>query len=63
MDEQVSEYLKYIASLKEIKRPIMPQFDLSAYNDNEYKAAISEILKDYEGVDDFLITLRYLKGE
>ncbi len=63
MDEQVIAYLEYLSALKEITRPAMPHFDLSAYNDNEYKAAIDEILKDYEGVDDFSVTLRYLKGE
>ncbi len=63
MDEQVNAYIKYLSNLKEISRPKMPKFDIEAYSDNEYKMAINKVLEDYEGVDDFLITLHYLKGE
>ena len=63
MEEQVIAYIEYLSNLKEITRPKMPKFDLSAYSDNEYKLAIQSLIKDYEGVDDFLITLHYLKGE
>ncbi len=63
MDEEVNAYIKYLAKIDKIIRPKMPKFDTRAYTDSEYNLAINEILKDYEGVDDFLVTLHYLKGE
>ncbi len=63
MDEVVGAYIEYLSSLKEITKPSMPKFNLSAYTDNEYVSAISSVLKEYECIDDYNLTLQYLKGE
>jgi len=47
----------------ELTRPQMPKIDHSAYSDSEYKNAINDVMKDYENVDDFDITIKFLKGE
>ena len=41
----------------------MPKIKRSAYSDSEYKIAIKEVMKDYENVDDFDVTIKHLKGE
>ena len=63
MDEEIKAYQEYLLSFVEIKKPIMPKFDLLAYTDNEYLNAIKLVLEDYFRVDDFELTIDYLKGE
>lgn len=63
MNEEVNAYIEYLLNLVNIVRPQMPKFDTKAYTDSEYKLAIKEILKDFDRVDDFLVSLHYLKGE
>ena len=63
MKEEISEYIKYLDSFKDVKKPPMPIFSTSAYTDNEYISVIDSIMKDYENIDDFEISLKYLKGE
>ena len=63
MSDEVREYVEYIAKLKEIQKPKMPTFSISAYTDNEYTQAIDAVMKDYENIDDFYLTLQHLKGD
>lgn len=63
MQREIFEYIKYLSSFKEMNRPKMPNFDLSAYTDNEYQKVINEINQDFDVVDDFDVYLRFLKGE
>lgn len=63
MKEEIREYINYLASINEIKKTKMPKFDLSAYNDNEYKYAIEELMLDFEMLDELYLTLKYLKGD
>ncbi|MCQ2564443.1 MAG: hypothetical protein MJ152_01090 [Clostridia bacterium] len=63
MDEEVNAYLNYLSSLGEIKKPKMPKFDATAYTDFEYINAISGITSDYEKIDDFDVTIKFLKGK
>ena len=62
MNELISEYIKYLSSLKEIVRPKMPKIDLSAYTDNEYTSAIEQINLAFDGVNDFETTINFLKN-
>ena len=52
MKQEILGYIEYLNSFKELKRPQMPNFDLSAYTDIEYHKAISEINEDFDNVDD-----------
>lgn len=63
MSDEVREYIEYIAKLKEIQKPKMPTFSISAYTDNEYTNAIYEVMKDFKYIDDYYLTLQHLKGE
>ncbi len=63
MNKLISEYVKYLFSLKEIARPQMPKFNLNAYTDNEYKIAIAQVELDFNGVDDFETTINFLKNK
>ena len=63
MSDEVREYIEYIAKLKEIQKPKMPTFSISAYTDSEYTQAIDAVMKDYENIDDFYLTLQHLKGD
>ena len=63
MNEEVIAYIEYLSKLEEIKRPLMPRIDVSAYTDNEYLTAIDEIIHDFENIADYPLTLRHLKGE
>ncbi len=51
MDDEITDYIKYILSLVEIKRPKMPTFSLSAYTESEYINAINEIMNEYSHLD------------
>ena len=63
MNDEVSAYVEYLEKFGEVLRPQMPKFDYSAYSDNEYKNAITQVMKDYENIDDFDITIKHLKGD
>ncbi len=63
MNEEVNAYIEYLANLHEIKRPTMPIFDILAYTDSEYSMTIKEIMRDYENIDDYYLTIQHLKGE
>ncbi len=63
MDELVSAYIDYILNLKEVLKPPMPEFDVSAYTDIEYANAIFGSLANFDLVDDTYLTIEFLKGE
>lgn len=63
MNEYVEEYLKYVASLQQIKKPKMPKIAPSAYTDNEYTNAINQVMDEFEFADDYNVTINFLKGE
>lgn len=63
MLEETIAYLEYLQSFKEVRKPEMPIFHLSAYTDIEYLNLINEVMHDFKNVDDFQITLSHLKGE
>ena len=63
MNDEVNAYVEYLLKFGELTRPKMPKIDYSAYSDSEYKNAIIGVMKDYENVDDFDVTIDYLKGE
>lgn len=63
MNEEVFAYIEYLSRLNEIKRPLMPRITISAYTDNEYVLAIKDIMRDFEKVDDYYLTLQHLKGD
>ena len=63
MDEEIREYVQLLYNVKEVEKPLMPKFDLSAYTDNEYLSAISSIQNDFDLIDDFAVTIKFLKGD
>ena len=63
MRDEVEAYIEYLKSCGNTIKPTMPNFDLSAYNDNEYIFAIDELMLDFDKVDDLNLTLYHLKGE
>lgn len=63
MNDEVSAYIEYLLKFGEVTRPQMPKFDCFAYSDNEYKTAIHQVMKDFENVDDFTVTIEHLKGD
>ena len=62
MQQEIYGYLEYLNNFKELTRPAMPNFDLSAYSDSEYTNAINAVMNDFENVDDINITIERLKG-
>ena len=63
MFEEIKEYERYLLNFRTVNKPKMPNFDISAYTDSKYILAISELEKDFNLVDDFLLTIAYLKGK
>ena len=63
MNEEVFAYIEYLSRLNEIKQPLMPRITISANTDNEYDIAIKDIMRDFENVDDYYLTLQHLKGD
>ena len=63
MFELINAYVEYLSSLKQIARPKMPKIEPKAYTDSEYEIAMWQLENDYAGVDDFDITIKFLKGE
>ena len=62
MWEEIYEYQKYLLNFRVVNKPIMPNFNVFEYTDNEYVTAIS-FLKDFEMIDEERLTIDYLKGE
>lgn len=63
MQQEILNYIEYLKTFKELKKPKMPSFDLNAYTDNEYHIAINELQEDFDRIDDFEVYLKFLKGE
>ena len=63
MNDYVEAYIVFLLNSRELVRPVMPKFNVSAYTENEYVTAINEIVKDYEFVDDMEVLEHFLKGE
>ena len=63
MNEETRAYLEYLKEFKVLTKPKMPNFDLSAYNDNEYRFVIESLFVDFDSIDDLYLTLEYLKGD
>lgn len=63
MDEEIKAYEEYLFMFGEIKKPIMPKFDVMAYTDSEYQSEIFSILREYDLIDDEYITLERFKGD
>ena len=63
MNDYIEAYIKFLLNFKELERPPMPKFDISAYTESEYVGAINEVVRDYEFIDDLSITEHFLKGE
>lgn len=62
MNDEIREYIVYLSRFIDIQKPKMPNFEISAYTDNEYVLAIDNIMIDYSKIDDLYLTLEYLKG-
>ena len=58
MNDEINDYVQYVLSVMEIRRPEMPSFLISAYTESEYISAINEIMKDFSSID--LETLKYI---
>ena len=63
MFELISAYVEYLSGLKQIVRPQMPKIEPEAYTDSEYEIAMRQLETDYASIDDFDITIKFLKGE
>lgn len=63
MLEETVAYIEYLETFKEVNKPQMPNFSISAYTDNEYINAINQLNMEYELIDDFQLTLKHLKEE
>jgi len=63
MNEFVDAYIEFLQNFRELERPIMPKFDVSAYTESEYVTAISNTMREYENIDDLGVTEHFLKGD
>ena len=63
MLKETIAYFEYLQTFSQVKKPKMPICDVGAYTDNEYINSINSIMHDFEKIEDFQITLNYLKGE
>ena len=63
MLEETFAYLEYLETFKQVQKPKMPICDVGAYTDIEYVNSINAVMHEFENIEDFQITLNYLKGE
>ena len=63
MNEIVDAYIKFLLNSRELIRPAMPKFDVSAYTESEYVTAINDVMREYEYIDDLGVTEHFLKGD
>lgn len=63
MLQETIAYFEYLQTFRQVEKPKMPICDVGAYTDIEYVNSIKEIMHDFDYVEDFQITLNYLKGE
>ena len=62
MSEETREYLEYLLAFKELQKPQMPNFDLLAYNENEYKLLTEELEEAFKFTFDLDLTIEHLQG-
>ena len=60
MLDEIMAYEKYLLKFDVVEKPLMPNFDLFAYTDNEYLYAISDIMLNYNMIDDLEVSIDYL---
>lgn len=63
MNKLVDAYIEFLLNSRELVRPAMPKFNVSAYTESEYVTAVNEINLEYEFIDDLSVTEHFLKGE
>lgn len=63
MIEEVEAYIDFLSRFNEVNRPISPQYDYFAFADKKYVEAIDGIMRDYELIDDFYLTIKHIKGD
>lgn len=63
MNEFVEAYIEFLHNFKDLERPILPKFNVSAYTESEYVTAVNNIMQDYEYIDDLGVTEYFLKGD
>ncbi len=63
MNEEIEEYIAYLSKFECRMKPKMPNFDLSAYTDNEYLSVINRINLEYDWLMDEEVYFEYLRGE
>ena len=62
MFEEISEYEKYLLNFGVVEKPELPEFDVSAYTNNEYLSEIFRLMGEFENIDDEYLTVKHLKG-
>ena len=63
MNKLVDAYIEFLLNSRELVRPAMPKFNVSAYTESEYVSAVEYVMRDYERIDDLGITEHFLKGD
>ena len=63
MKELVDAYIEFLLQMKGFEKPEMPKIDETAYTESEYVILIKFIEEDYKYVDDFKLTIDFLKGD
>ena len=63
MNDLVNAYVEFLLQMKGFEKPKMPQFDETAYTENEYVSLINFIEEEYKYIDDLQLTLDFLKGD
>ena len=64
MNKEITAYETYLLNFGMVKKPQMPNFELSAYTDSEYQQAILEIMNEFDFVDfDSMSVARFIKGD
>ena len=60
MNKEINAYAEYLLNFGVVKKPPMPNFDVSAYTDNEYLFSISDLNIIYDEIDDEYLTIQHL---
>ena len=63
MYDLVNAYVDFLLGMKDFEKPEMPKFNESAYTESEYVSLMEYIENDYKYIDDFRVTIDFLKGE
>ena len=63
MVEEIEAYVNYLLNFGMVEKPQMPNFDVRAYNDNEYLSVLNNTTLWFENIDDEYLTIKHLKGD